>query len=267
MVKAFGQLDRILRGEVTTLTAIRQKKFDVPVIGLSHVLIVLGIAYGLCMGIFSLTSSGSGDWRQVLASMFKVPALFVLTLIVTSPSLYVFNALFGSRLRLVPMIQLMIGSLAVTMAVLSSIGPVVAFFSCSTSSYSFIVILNVIAFAIAGVLGLGFLLQTLHRMTIAEEESVAVSSESSSPAISEVESPAAVKSSNVLSNIDHRRASRTVWMIFRIWVVVFGLVGSQMAWILRPFIGSPHEPFTLFRSHGGSFIEAILTHVRHVIGI
>ena len=36
---------------------------------------------------------------QVLASMVKVPLLFYLTLLVTLPSLYVFNALVGSRLR------------------------------------------------------------------------------------------------------------------------------------------------------------------------
>jgi hypothetical protein len=40
------------------------------------------------------------SFMQIPASMLKVPALFLLTLIVTLPSLYVFNALVGSRLTM-----------------------------------------------------------------------------------------------------------------------------------------------------------------------
>ena len=36
--------------------------------------------------------------------------------------------------------------------------------------------------------------------------------------------------------------------VFIIWIIVFGLVGSQMGWIMRPFIGAPDAPVTLFRS-------------------
>ena len=38
----------------------------------------------------------------------KTPALFFLTLIVTLPSLYVFNALIGSRLRPLDLLRLLI---------------------------------------------------------------------------------------------------------------------------------------------------------------
>jgi len=39
--------------------------------------------------------------------------------------------------------------------------------------------------------------------------------------------------------------------------VVFGLVGAQMAWMLRPFIGNPNSPFTLIRSRESNFFEAV----------
>jgi 2-keto-3-deoxy-galactonokinase len=45
--------------------------------------------------------------------------------------------------------------------------------------------------------------------------------------------------------------------IFRIWVIVFGLVGAQMGWVLRPFIGAPDQPFTLFREREGNFFQAV----------
>ena len=45
--------------------------------------------------------------------------------------------------------------------------------------------------------------------------------------------------------------------VFRCWIVVFGLVGSQMGWVLRPFIGNPDEPFTFFRQRQSNFFEAV----------
>ena len=45
-------------------------------------------------------------------------------------------------------------SLAVNLAVLASLGPIVLFFSLTTKSYPFIQLLNVAMFTVAGVLGL-----------------------------------------------------------------------------------------------------------------
>ena len=135
-------------------------------------IVLLGMIYGLCMGSFSLMKEvpdalkdPNGRYLQWFATVIKVPALFYLTLIVTFPSLYVFNALVGSRLTLVSVLRLLVASLAVNLAVLASLGPIVLFFSLTTKSYAFIQLLNVAAFTVAGVLGLAFLLQTLHRLT------------------------------------------------------------------------------------------------------
>jgi hypothetical protein len=42
-----------------------------------------------------------------------------------------------------------------------------------------------------------------------------------------------------------------------IWILLFGFVGTQLAWTLRPFFGMPNEPFALFRSIDGNFYAAI----------
>ena len=135
-------------------------------------IVLLGMTYGLCMGSFSLMKEvpdalrdSNGRYLQWFATIIKVPALFYLTLIVTFPSLYVFNALVGSRLTLVSVLRLLVASLAVNLAVFASLGPIVMFFSLTTKSYAFIQLLNVAAFTVAGVLGLAFLLQTFHRLT------------------------------------------------------------------------------------------------------
>jgi len=103
------------------------------------------------MGVFALTG-GNHAPMQIVATMLKVPALFLLTLLVTGPSLYVFNALVGSRLAFRSMLRLIVAALAVMMALLASIGPIVAFFSFTTTSYPFMVTLNVIVYATAGFL-------------------------------------------------------------------------------------------------------------------
>jgi hypothetical protein len=42
-----------------------------------------------------------------------------------------------------------------------------------------------------------------------------------------------------------------------IWILLFGFVGTQLAWTLRPFFGSPGEKFALFRSIEGNFYAEI----------
>src|SRR4051812_48708226 len=116
-MQGFRDLDRILRGDTTRLPALRRGTIEVPVGGLAPVLILLGMVYGVCMGCYSVfRGSPSAGW-QVLASTVKVPALFVLTLLVTFPSLYVFNALVGSRLALGALLRLLVAAVGVTVAV------------------------------------------------------------------------------------------------------------------------------------------------------
>ena len=129
-------LDRILRGEATRPSGLRRGTIEVRVGGLAVVLVVLAMVYGACMGCFAVFKEGGPAYLQVVATVLKVPALFVLTLVVTLPSLYVFNALVGSRLSPGAVVRLLVASLAVTVAVLASLGPIVAFFSVSTTSYT-----------------------------------------------------------------------------------------------------------------------------------
>ena len=93
--------------------------------------------------------------------------MFVLTLAITLPSLYVSNALIGSRLVLDSVLRLLVAALAVMVTVLASLGPIVAFFSISTTSYPFMILVNVVVFGVSGSLGLVFLLQSLHRLSVA----------------------------------------------------------------------------------------------------
>lgn len=253
MVRAWIELDRLLRGEATRLSALRTGAIEVPMGGLATVIMALGVVYGACMGTFAVFKTGGPAYLQVVSSMLKVPALVLLTLAVTFPSLYVFNALVGSRLTLGSSLRLLIASLGVMQAVLASLGPIVAFFSVSTTSYSFMVLLNVVVFAVSGGLGLLFLLQTLHRLSLARPDWLAEACAEEQEHVGDDKSDPP----GALEPVPDQVLGRHVRTVFRCWIVLFGLVGAQMGWVLRPFIGSPAGPFVWFRGRESNFFEAV----------
>lgn len=262
--RAFGDLDRVLRGEKTQLKDLRDGTVDVSFPGLTSVVAILGAVSGLCMGVFALFRDPP-VWQQTLASAVKVPLLFLLTLIITFPSLYVFNALVGSRLRLVALSRLLIASLGVTVSVTAAFGTIIAFFSVSTTSYPFMVLLNVAVFAVAGLLGLHFLLQTLHRITTLNQPETTDPDNPASQMPPEPAGEAQPKDQATrafapgpLEPLNGLVLAGHVKAVFRCWIIVFALVGAQMSWVLRPFIGSPNSPFAWFRERKSNFFEAVM---------
>jgi hypothetical protein len=280
MFRIFGELDRILRGDATRLESLEAGSIRVPVFGMAVVTTLLAMIYGACMGSFALTVDWQERFMQTVASTVKMPLLFGATLLVTFPSLYVFNALVGSRLRLGDVLRLVVAALAVCMAVLASLGPIVAFFSVTSTSYSFIVLLNVIVCAVSGFLGLSFMMQTLNRLSIAASRVEARPLEEIKSPIQAAQTPGQPGSEGELANVmlaeepfstlaSPRRLpgplealpghflGAHVRKVFAIWIMVFGVVGAQMSWLLRPFIGDPDAQFAWFRPRGSNFFEAV----------
>lgn len=186
--------------------------------------LVLAAFYGFVMGSYSLTSNDG--WKQALASAVKVPCLFMLTLLVCLPSLYVVSALLGSSLSVRQLIGILMASFLVTTVLLAAFAPITAFFMLSARDYGFITLLNVLFFAIATTAGVGVIATAVK--TIGSQE---------------------------------QGSSRT---LLRFWFWTYAFVGTQMAWILRPFIGSPNVPFSFFRSMDGNFYTAVLRIIGHL---
>jgi hypothetical protein len=293
-------LDRVIRGEATQPSALRSGEIEQPVSGLVVIGIVLGALYGLCMGSYAVFQRASMPAMQLIATTIKVPVLFFLTLAITFPSLYVFNALVGSRLSIISVVRLLVIALTVMLTILASLGPIVAFFSASTTSYAFMLLLNVVFYSIAGFLGLRCVLVTLNRLSaaIAQAEPIArvavlgqgpelpPPTEGPAPGAGvtyqvlrpEAPEPPPIPSLPVVPGggsplalgrpaaqaAPARSPNRDVLTVFRIWILVFGLVGAQMAWVLRPFLGSPNHVFTWFRPRSSNFFEAILYAMSHL---
>jgi hypothetical protein len=266
MLISFRLLDQVLRGERTRLADLRDGEIDVSVRQLAGVLLLLGLLYGLCMGLFSVILSGGTSYWQLLATIVKVPLLFFLTLLVTFPSLYVFNALVGSRLKIHSVLRLLTAATGVMLAVLAAFGTIVAFFSVSSTSYHFMLLLNVAVFTVSGVLGLAFLFRSLQRLTVSQEPAAApppLPPETSGDAEG---TWAAKYGQGALDRLDDRPPGVQVRLVFRIWVLLFSLVGAQMGWVLRPFIGHPDMPFSFFRPRSSNFFEAVFQTLRTFLG-
>lgn len=180
--------------------------------------------YGAVMG------STHSLW-QALSSGFKLPLLFLATLIVCAPTLYFFNLIFGSNQSLSQNIALILTAITVTAVVLLSFAPIVLFFLLTSSNYQFFKLLNVGVFTVAGVVGVLFLAQGMRL----------------------VSAPRADGGGARLA-------------VVRLWILIYAFVGSQVAWTLRPFIGAPSMNFELFRQLGGNFYTNIFASLGEIFG-
>ncbi len=256
MLTWLRELDEVLRGHKADPKLLIKGTSHIQIEPLVFGSISLGVLYGICMGLYAVTTRTPPSFVQLIASALKVPALFFLTLVVTFPSLYVFSALFGVRLGPRDTLRLIMVPITVNLAVLASLGTITGFFTLSTTSYPFMKLLNFFFFAVSGVIGLKILLSMLSRLeeaqtprAVAVIEPVASPNEKPGEAVSTPLTPQPTSSERTM-------AQRT----FQVWVVIYALVGAQMGWILRPFIGSPNLEFEWFRNREANiFVDIVRT--------
>ncbi|MBZ0286706.1 MAG: actin-binding WH2 domain-containing protein, partial [Anaerolineae bacterium] len=115
---------------------------------------------------------------------------------------------------------------------LFSLAPITLFFEISSSQYTFFKVLNVVFFAVCGLLGVFFLQDGMRIATETEDDR---------------------------EGLGARR------LIFVLWVVLYAFVGSQMAWTLSPFMGMPDNPFVLFAQRGGNFYTDMIYSVTELL--
>jgi hypothetical protein len=270
MRRLFGQIDALLRGRLTPRDELRRG--HVPVCGRTLLLaaLLLGGIYGAFMGLYSALRPGSPAPFQLPVTVVKVPLLFLLTLAVTMPSLYVFSTLAGSRLRWRETVSLLLCGIVVDLALLASFGPVTGFFTLCTESYPFMVVLNVLFFTAGGIAGLAFIARALDLVfEDAPPEEPASAPEPAGevpPAPPPAAPPGANRAPGVRPAVRRRASPAGAKIVFRVWILIYAAVGAQMGWILRPFIGSPDMPFSVFRERESNFFEAFFRGLRALLG-
>ena len=187
--------------------------------------LIFGLFYGAVMGSFG----GIFGERalQVLYSALKVPILLLVTFLISLPSFFVINTLFGLRQDFTQATGALISAQAGLTIILASMAPMTALWYASTANYHTAVVFNGVMFAVAS-LGAQTILRRLYRPLIAR-------------------------------NARHRA-------LLRMWVVIYTFVAVQMAWVLRPFVGDPDSPTRFFRPEAwGNAWEVIARLVWDVI--
>lgn len=259
-----AMLDRVLRGGFTQREVLAGGRIEVPVAGLVRLCLLLGGAYGVSLGCFSLFHGAPQAWLQMFASALKVPLLFLLTLLVSFPSLYVFAALQRLPLDFRNTLKLMLLAIVVHLTVIASLGPVFVFFAASTTSYPFLLLLNVAVFAIGGLLGLMVLRRATRDMFLPVPGARATVPEAPVPE-GTPSAPSPPASAPVAApRLSHQGADQARRLL-GIWCCVYGVVGAQMGWLLRPFLGSPDVPFAWLRAREGNFLIAVLETIRRLL--
>lgn len=186
-------------------------------------LLGLFISSSIFLAIYGAIIGAYGGWLQSLVSAVKLPALYLLTLIICFPTLYFFNIMFGSKRTFEQYLTLLLTTMSVISVLLFGFAPVTLFFLISTSDYQFFVLLNVAIMTITGLLGVSFFYA---EMRIWSEQDA--------------------QGKEIRLNI------------LRFWLGLYAFVGTQLGWTLRPFFGYPEIPFNLFRDRESNFYLSIL---------
>jgi hypothetical protein len=177
-----------------------------------------------CFGIYGaiIGATNSMTPLQILSSAIKLPALYLVTLLVCLPTLYIFNAFFGSQSTIRQHFAYLLSTITVISVLLCGFAPVSLFFLLTVNDKFFFLLLNIAIFTLTGVLGVSFLYQAM-KPGDAEEQA---------------------------GNTQIRKN------ILKFWLGLYGFVGTQLGWTLRPFFGTGKN-FDLFRPREGSFFTAI----------
>jgi hypothetical protein len=188
-----------------------------------------------------LFGAALGSWRsgsQAMITATKFPILILLTTFGNAALNFMLAAQFGFRLRWSECLHYFLLAFVIASVCLAAFSPLILFLvwnlpaptprmTTTPPGYFWLQLIAVILLAAAGIVGHRRLLQKMSRVI--------------SPSV----------------------ARRVFWS----WLAINLFLGSQLAWILRPFVGLPSLPVEFFRPHAfsGSFYETLFLAVTDLL--
>jgi hypothetical protein len=173
-----------------------------------------------------------GSYNGLLQSMvtgIKIPCLIFLSLLICFPALYVIQYMIGSTMTIYQMTNIILSGFIVFSTIALSFAPIVIFFMITSDNYAFLKLLHVAIFTFSGIFAVKTIINGLSF---------------------------SCEKKNIYPKLGMK--------IFKIWVVILAFVSSQLAWNLRPFVGSRDLPFELFRAREGNFYVAVINSVANL---
>jgi hypothetical protein len=273
-------IERILRDRAGIWDQIINER-DLP-----RLILRMLLTSAISLAVYGAVLGASNGWLQALVSTIKLPLLFLATLAICLPTLYLFNLVFGARLSVLQACALIMVAITVTAVLTLAFAPISLFFLITARSYAFFKLLNVAILALTALVGLRFLtsgMRALNEHVVVEStrsnQVVAPATQRQRELVSAtvgggvdpttqlptngnqnpndlpVPAPGAAEAMAPQPAAGKRPASM---ILLYVWILLFGFVGTQLAWTLRPFFGSPGKPFELFRDIEGTFYSDIL---------
>lgn len=200
-------------------------------LGLCLVMVLAASVYGAVLG----------SWHGKELALYvavKLPLVLLLTSALTVPFSWTGAALLGLPLRLGQVAVLTFLALAIGGLLLASLAPVAALFTLcapepgleSRSAHNLLYLLHTAFVGGCGLAGTAVLWRGLTALG---------------------------------------RPVRTLAAVYALWVLAFALVGGEVAWILRPFVGSIYKPVVFLRGDAldGNVYEFVFTDILpHLLG-
>jgi len=173
--------------------------------------------------LYGVIMGSYNGFLQSLVTGLKVPSLIFISLLICFPALYVIQYMIGSTMTIFQMANIILSGFIVFTTIALSFAPIVIFFMITSSNYAFLKLLHVAIFTFSGI----FTIKTIiNGLTFSCEKK------------------------NIYPKLG--------MTIFKIWIVILAFVSSQLAWNLRPFVGSRDMPFELFRARESNFYVAVI---------
>ncbi len=173
--------------------------------------------------IYGIVMGSYNGFLQSMVTGLKIPCLIFLSLLICFPALFVIQYMIGSTMTIWQMANIILSGFVVFSTIALSFAPIVVFFMITSENYAFLKLLHVAIFIFSGV----FTIRTIIR-------GLSYSCEKK----------------NIYPKLG--------MSIFKIWIFIFAFVSSQLAWNLRPFVGSRDLPFELFRVRESNFYVAVI---------
>ncbi|MEO0474246.1 MAG: hypothetical protein AAF206_31855, partial [Bacteroidota bacterium] len=128
---------------------------------------------------------------------------------------------------------MLLSGLVMTSTIMLAFGPIVLFFQLSGGNYNFLQLLHVGIMIFSGIFGMRVVLDALRNAC------------------------------------DNQAVYPKVGLsVFKIWVIIFALVGFQLSWNLRPFLGQKEQPFEIVRTDTrGNVYSTIFRSMGSLLGI
>jgi hypothetical protein len=173
--------------------------------------------------IYGVVMGSYNGFQQSLITGIKIPCLIFLSLLICFPALFVIQYMIGSTMTIFQMANIILSGFFVFSAIALSFAPIAIFFMITGDNYPFLKLLHVAIFTFSGIFAVRTIVDGL---TYSCEKK------------------------NIYPKLGMK--------IFKIWIFILAFVSSQLAWNLRPFIGSHNLPLELFRTRQSNFYVAVI---------